>query len=186
MYQDSIKEQINIDIELPQQFYEDLIYSEINIIYYGEKIASILYKKLNNFNLSKIEKQHQDIIKKIIKKQQPLDNRIFLFFKNIIKSKNHQVYTSFLKSLEHYSIFRYKALISVINDKEIKDLLNEILEDELKHFVKYEDLEYKSNFHGFENKTLFLKYENILKISYDQFRQKMWNTIFYQKIRGII
>ena len=48
MYQDSIKEQINIDIELPQQFYEDLIYSEINIIYYGEKIASILYKKLNN------------------------------------------------------------------------------------------------------------------------------------------
>ena len=185
MHQEHLKHLLNIEINLPDEFYLDTLISEINIIYYGEKIARILYKRLGNLKLSQIEKNHEMIIKEIIKKPKKLDPTILLFFKKILKSKNDQVYISFLKSLEHYAIFRYKTIIDLITDSSIKYQLDFILQDELKHFIKNDNLEFKSNFNGFENYNLYLKYKDILKINYHQFKQKMWNTDFYKKIRGV-
>ena len=105
MYKEHLKKDLNIEIILPHEFYVDFILSELSIIYYGEKMARIIYKKINRNKLSQLEKSHEDVIKKIIIKPIPLDIRIYNFFKHVLKLKDEKKYLSFCDDLEYYSIF---------------------------------------------------------------------------------
>ena len=183
MYNKTLKGDLDIGIEMPDSFYDEVIFFELNVIYYGEKTASLIYKKLKLDHLSKIEKKHEKIIKKIIKPE-PLDKKIITFLKNILKLKNEELYRTFLNDLEHYAFFRFKTIINYINDENVIKKLNIILMDEMEHFEESKKLSYKTNFEGFENEKMYNKYKDILKIDYETFRKKMWQTVFYKKMRG--
>lgn len=185
MYKEYIKENVNIGIILPNEFYVDLILSELSIIYYGEKMARIIYKKINKNNLSQIEKKHEILIKKILIKPTKLDIKIFNFFKYILKLKDEKKYLSFCKDLEYYSIFRYQTMIKFIENKETLKILEDILEDEINHLDKKIVPTYQSNFGGYENEYLYQKYKHILMIDYQEFKERMWQTDFCKNLRGL-
>lgn len=173
-----------ISIELNTEFYNDIIDSELSLIYYGERLAEILYKRSGLLKLSKIESVHAKKIKKIIKKIHPIEKDFFKFYKSMIKSKDLKVYHNLINDLEYYALHRYNTLIKVLNDEKIINILKDILRDEIEHLNESIKVTYKNKFEGYENHYLYNKHKHFLNIDYDKFKKIMWNSEFYKKLRG--
>jgi len=184
MFNQELEKLLNVDIKLNAEFYNDIIDSELSIIYHGERLASILYKRSGLLKLSKIESVHAKKIKKIIKKIHPIEKDFFKFYKSVLKSRDLKKYSLLIDDLEQYAIYRYNTLIKVLNDKIIINTLKDILRDEADHSNDNIKITYKNKFEGYENYYLYNKYIDFLNIDYDQFKKMMWNCEFYKQLRG--
>lgn len=179
----------DIDIDIEDNFYKDIIYWDLSLVYYAEKSAKIFYKILKEKELEKCEKEHTQLLKEIIKNNLiTIDKWFYEFVKSFVKDKNEEKIRSVLNSGEYYSIMRYKTLIYYIKDKKVLDILNKVLEDELYHFYITDEnkIEYKNNFLGYDNFYVYNKYKNKLNIDYNTFKNIMINSNFCKRLRGEI
>lgn len=186
MFNEKLKEllDLQLDVKLSDDFYVDVINSELSLMYHGEKLVHILYKRSKKIKLSKIEIMHANKIRKFIHKVHPVEKISLDFYKKILKTKDVNLYLSLIEDYEKFAVLRYKTIIDVLENKELIKVIKEILVDELRHFnYEHKNLIFKSKLNGYENLYLYNKYKDQLKIEYEDFRKKMWHTKLYQQMR---
>lgn len=162
-------------------FIEDFLRHEFTQIYYGERIAEILFRKNGHVEESSDEKTHGKLLLKIIGEPERLDKKTRLFFTNILKSEKSKQY-EFLKWIEDIAIVKYKILKDFIIKKNI---IEAILKDELKHNEVLNNINYNIEEYPTLGKYEFTelykkyKYDNWIDLINNNYYCKLQYENFY-------
>jgi hypothetical protein len=170
---------------MSDEFFIDCLQFQMSFNYYGEKLAKIFYKFIGNKTLEAMEKKHAEDFKKIIGSMPKIDQSFFNFLKNIIKTKDKKIFYDIINYIEAISIVRYKIFSEYIEDENFSKLIEEILEEEKQHGKKFQGSKFLKNLEGFESTYLYNKYKDHLQLSYEEFKTKMWSTVFLKKLRDL-
>lgn len=166
-------------------FFIDCLQFQLSFNYYGEKIAKLFYRFIGNKTLETLEKQHAKDFKKIIGSIPKIDSSFFNFIKTVIKTRDIKNYYDVVNYIEAISITRYQVFLDYIEDSEFRNLVNEILLEEKEHGKTFKGSKFIKKFEGFESQYLYNKYKPELGLNYEEFKTKMWSTVFLKKLRTL-